>query len=106
MNKFCTDNFDPQFLRLPLKLTPPDWDILDGLKGGDEFSEFDHFNSHYAREAECAEWGREAEKALLCANGNDNGAEKIGGRKKSGDKKVVENSIGDENNREERHNST
>ena len=74
-NKFSTDNFDPQFLRLPLKLTAPDWDILEGMKG-DEFHGFEHFNSHYALEAQGAECGRVAERALMDANGNVEGGGK------------------------------
>uniref|UniRef100_A0A914HW45 Protein kinase C n=1 Tax=Globodera rostochiensis TaxID=31243 RepID=A0A914HW45_GLORO len=62
-NKFATDNFDPQFLRLPLKLTAPEWDILEGMKG-DEFISFDHFNSRYVAEAVGAESGLYAEKTL------------------------------------------
>lgn len=37
---------------------------------GDEFSSFDHFNFDYAAEAACAEYGREAEEALLKHNKN------------------------------------
>ncbi|KAL3112805.1 hypothetical protein niasHT_019779 [Heterodera trifolii] len=72
-NKFTTDNFDPLFLRLPLKLTPPEWDILEGMKG-DEFILFDHFNSQYFAEAASAESGAYAEETLQrdCSrNGDD-----------------------------------
>uniref|UniRef100_A0A915P7Y3 Uncharacterized protein n=1 Tax=Meloidogyne floridensis TaxID=298350 RepID=A0A915P7Y3_9BILA len=68
-SKSTTENFDAQFLRLPLKLTQPDWDILEEMKG-DEFVSFDHFNFDYAAEAACAEYGREAEEALLGHNKN------------------------------------
>ena len=37
---------------------------------GDEFAIFDHFNFDYAAEAACAEYGREAEEALLGHNKN------------------------------------
>ncbi|CAD5222724.1 unnamed protein product [Bursaphelenchus xylophilus] len=45
-----TENFDLQFLRLPLKLTPPEWDVLENLKG-DEFAEFNYTNPAYHEEA-------------------------------------------------------
>ncbi|KAI6177757.1 Protein kinase C [Aphelenchoides bicaudatus] len=53
-----TENFDLQFLKLPLKLTPPEWDVLENLKG-DEFNNFEHksandtsnFDSEFTHEA-------------------------------------------------------
>ncbi|KAI6229340.1 Protein kinase C [Aphelenchoides besseyi] len=45
-----TENFDMQFLKLPLKLTPPDWDILNGLKG-DEFADFGYINPDYENDS-------------------------------------------------------
>uniref|UniRef100_A0A915NRK1 Non-specific serine/threonine protein kinase n=1 Tax=Meloidogyne floridensis TaxID=298350 RepID=A0A915NRK1_9BILA len=78
-SKSSTENFDAQFLRLPLKLTQPDWDILEEMKG-DEFAIFDHFNFDYAAEAACAEYGREAEEALLLGH-NKNFEENLGKNK-------------------------
>ena len=47
-NPASTENFDSQFLRLPLKLTAPDYDVLDNLK--DEFNGFTYVNENYAYE--------------------------------------------------------
>ncbi|KAE9555877.1 hypothetical protein FO519_000857 [Halicephalobus sp. NKZ332] len=47
-NPASTENFDSQFLRLPLKLTAPDYDVLDNLK--DEFHGFTYVNENYAYE--------------------------------------------------------
>jgi serine/threonine protein kinase len=44
-NPRSTENFDLQFLKLPLKLTPPDYSVLDNLK--DEFNGFTYFNTNY-----------------------------------------------------------
>uniref|UniRef100_A0A915A8Y9 Protein kinase C n=2 Tax=Parascaris univalens TaxID=6257 RepID=A0A915A8Y9_PARUN len=41
-----TENFDPQFLKLPLKLTMPDWMVLSNLRG-DEFRSFTYYNPEY-----------------------------------------------------------
>ncbi|GMT36604.1 hypothetical protein PFISCL1PPCAC_27901, partial [Pristionchus fissidentatus] len=41
-----TENFDVGFLKLPLRLTPPDWLVLENLKG-DEFGEFTFVNPHF-----------------------------------------------------------
>lgn len=71
-NKYATDNFDPQFLRLPLKLTPPDWDILEAMKG-DEFQGFAHFNCAYAAEAKGAEQTLFAEQTLTAGGGGGGG---------------------------------
>uniref|UniRef100_A0A914KYK4 protein kinase C n=2 Tax=Meloidogyne incognita group TaxID=654580 RepID=A0A914KYK4_MELIC len=51
-SKSTTENFDAQFLRLPLKLTQPDWDILEEMKG-DEFRSRDdtsNFDSEFTGE--------------------------------------------------------
>ncbi|KAK0397641.1 hypothetical protein QR680_002201 [Steinernema hermaphroditum] len=50
-SRISTENFDTQFLKLPLKLTPPDMDVLENLKG-DEFSNFDYLNLDYVPPAE------------------------------------------------------
>ena len=47
-NPASTENFDSQFLRLPLKLTAPDYEVLDNLK--DEFNGFTYINENYAYE--------------------------------------------------------
>uniref|UniRef100_A0AC34QCG9 Protein kinase C n=1 Tax=Panagrolaimus sp. JU765 TaxID=591449 RepID=A0AC34QCG9_9BILA len=47
-NAASTENFDSQFLRLPLKLTAPDYDVLDNLK--DEFNGFTFINENYIYE--------------------------------------------------------
>lgn len=47
---------------------------------GDEFVSFDHFNFDYAAEAACAEYGREAEEALLLGH-NKNFEENLGKNK-------------------------
>jgi len=49
LNPRSTENFDLQFLKLPLKLTPPEWDVLENLKG-DEFNEFAYVNPFYEEE--------------------------------------------------------
>lgn len=58
-----TANFDPQFLRLPLKLTPPDWDILDSQKT-DEFASFNYVNPNYIRDVAASEFCTHAEQQL------------------------------------------
>uniref|UniRef100_A0A914Y7A1 AGC-kinase C-terminal domain-containing protein n=1 Tax=Panagrolaimus superbus TaxID=310955 RepID=A0A914Y7A1_9BILA len=47
-NPRSTENFDSQFLKLPLKLTPPDYSVLDNLK--DEFNGFTYINQNYDNE--------------------------------------------------------
>uniref|UniRef100_A0A914CA42 Protein kinase C n=1 Tax=Acrobeloides nanus TaxID=290746 RepID=A0A914CA42_9BILA len=47
-NRYSTENFDSHFLKLPLRLTPPDWEILENLKG--EFNGFDYANPNYDEE--------------------------------------------------------
>lgn len=61
---YSTENFDMQFLNLPLKLTPPEWDILENLKG-DEFNYFDYFNTNYELDVSRAEHVAKAEHATL-----------------------------------------
>ncbi|VDM37367.1 unnamed protein product, partial [Toxocara canis] len=41
-----TENFDPQFLKMPLKLTMPDWMVLENVRG-DEFRSFTFYNPDY-----------------------------------------------------------
>ncbi|GMT07549.1 hypothetical protein PENTCL1PPCAC_29723 [Pristionchus entomophagus] len=41
-----TENFDVGFLKLPLRLTPPDWKVLENLNG-DEFGDFTFVNPHF-----------------------------------------------------------
>jgi serine/threonine protein kinase len=45
---YSTENFDTQFLKLPLKLTEPDWDVIENIK--DEFNDFSHVNPDYEDE--------------------------------------------------------
>jgi hypothetical protein len=61
--KKSTENFDVAFLRLPLKLTPPEWDVLENLKG-DEFSGFSHYNHDYIKDTVCAEHALVAAETL------------------------------------------
>ncbi|CCD65289.2 Protein kinase C-like 2 [Caenorhabditis elegans] len=46
-----TENFDHSFLKLPTKMTPPDWEVLENLKG-DEFSNFSFVNPFYVKDVE------------------------------------------------------
>ncbi|PAV69648.1 hypothetical protein WR25_25058 isoform D [Diploscapter pachys] len=41
-----TENFDSNFLKLPIKMTPPDWVVLENTKG-DEFSDFTYVNPYF-----------------------------------------------------------
>jgi hypothetical protein len=38
-----TENFDQQFVSVPIKMTPPDWLVLQNCRG-DEFSDFSCMN--------------------------------------------------------------
>ncbi|ULT79996.1 hypothetical protein L3Y34_010531 [Caenorhabditis briggsae] len=44
-----TENFDHNFLKLPTKMTPPDWEVLENLKG-DEFINFSFVNPYYVKD--------------------------------------------------------
>ncbi|KAJ1345644.1 protein kinase C [Parelaphostrongylus tenuis] len=44
-NATSTENFDPMFLNLPVKLTPPDWLVLDNAR--DEFCGFSYVNPYF-----------------------------------------------------------
>ncbi|CAI2357624.1 unnamed protein product [Caenorhabditis sp. 36 PRJEB53466] len=46
-----TENFDHNFLKLPTKMTPPDWEVLENLKG-DEFKGFSFVNPFYSKDVE------------------------------------------------------
>lgn len=41
-----TENFDSSFLKLAIKMTPPDWVVLENVKG-DEFHDFSFVNPYY-----------------------------------------------------------
>jgi hypothetical protein len=66
LGRAAINNFDTQFSRLPLKLTPPDFEILDSQKG-DEFTGFTYFNPHYETDVAAAEVSEQAEQLLTLA---------------------------------------
>ncbi|CAD6190553.1 unnamed protein product [Caenorhabditis auriculariae] len=41
-----TENFDSNFLKLPTKMTPPDWEVLENIRG-DEFANFSFVNPFF-----------------------------------------------------------
>jgi len=71
-----TENFDVQFLQLPLKLTPPEWDVLENLKG-DEFSGFEFVNPDYAADTARADHAHIAVEILANNTNNNNCIEKV-----------------------------